>query len=84
MALKRHNLDIDTLAITNGFNRTGAMDGTFNNGGRTSTLNSPSRLKVGGSRIKVAVRCRPLLENELLQGQTSTCLNIHENSNKIR
>ena len=66
MALKRHNLDIDALAITNGFNRTGAMDGTFN-GGRTSNLNSPSRTKTisGGSRIKVAVRCRPLLENEL-------------------
>ena len=32
----------------------------------------------GGSRIKVAVRIRPLLDSELNQGHNSTCIQVKE------
>jgi len=38
----------------------------------------------GGSRIKVAVRIRPLLDSEQSQGHTSTCLTVQEGNQKIR
>jgi len=57
----------------------------------TSTTNTPNamyatatnftaHLPQGGSRIKVAVRIRPLLENERTQGHESSRLKIQGNN----
>lgn len=47
-------------------------------GGQFNDVNSFNNKKGGGSRIKVAVRIRPLLESEQIQGHTSTCLTVSE------
>jgi len=39
---------------------------------------------IGGSRIKVAVRIRPLLDSELNQGHSSTCLGVDEGTHRVR
>ena len=40
--------------------------------------------KNGGSRIKVAVRIRPLLDSEVNQGHRSTSLGVQEVEHKVQ
>ena len=38
----------------------------------------------GGSRIKVAVRIRPLLDSEMNQGHSSTCVKVDEQGHHVQ
>lgn len=53
-------------------------------GGQFNDTSFTQRKQGGGSRIKVAVRIRPLLDSEQQQGHTSTCLTVSEGNQKIR
>ena len=65
------------LSVMRGFGNT-AVD--FTKGGRD---NAGSSMKINGSRVKVAVRIRPLLNSEMNAGHKTTSLRVSEQQHQV-
>jgi len=50
---------------------------------RSAVGGAGSSMKINGSRVKVAVRIRPLLPTEVNQGHQSTSLRVSENNHQV-